>query len=87
MASTALRAVRFFGTVHAQVHAVGKEVNAYRRRGATLLTPETFPAFLATTCVTGLIVGWQIMDRIQDSSVSVLRPQGGSFDMTCTACG
>lgn len=63
MASTALRTVRFFGTVHAQVDAV-------RRKGADLFTPERFPAVLATTCVTGLLVGWQVMDRIQSASVS-----------------
>ena len=62
MASTARLAVRFFGTVHARVHAVRKE-------GADMFTPERFPAFLAATCVTGLIVGWQIMDRIQNAAV------------------
>lgn len=64
MASTARRAVRFFGTVHAQVDSV-------RNKGASLFTPERFPAFLAATCVTGLIAGWQIMDRIQGESVCV----------------
>eukprot|EP00977_Amphora_coffeiformis_P004301 scaffold901_cov167-Amphora_coffeaeformis.AAC.32 len=61
MASTARRAVRFFGTVHARVDAVRKE-------GADIMTPERFPAFLAATCVTGVIVGWQAMDRIQSTA-------------------
>ena len=69
--STARRAVRFFGTVHAQVDAMQSRVHAVRRRGATLLTPERFPAVLAATCVAGLIVGWQIMDRIYSAAVCV----------------
>ena len=80
MASTARRAVRFFGTVHAQVDAVRNEVAAVRRRSANFLTPERMPAILATTCVTGLILGWQIMDRIRDVAVRrhcvTVRPAG-----------
>lgn len=81
MASTARRAVRFFGTVHAQVDSV-------RNKGANLFTPERFPAVLAATCVTGLIVGWQIMDRIQDESVwlstlSVSLLAGDTFSVLC----
>lgn len=73
MASTARRAVRFFGTVHARVDAV-------RREGADIMTPERFPAFLAATCVTGLIVGWNLMDRIQLAAVRLCaRPLKLSF--------
>lgn len=67
MASNARRAVRFFGTVHARVNAIRNEPARLRQ---DLLTPERFPAVLATSCVTGLIIGWQIMDRIQAAAVS-----------------
>lgn len=70
--STARRAVRFFGTVHAQVDALQHRVQAVRQSGALLITPDRFPAVLATSCVTGLIVGWQIMDRIYNAAVRTL---------------
>jgi hypothetical protein len=62
MASNARRAVRFFGTIHNRMDAVRKE-------GASLLTAERFPAVLATSAVTGLIIGWQVMDRIYSKQV------------------
>lgn len=63
MASTARLALRFFGTIHSRVSAVKKE-------GASLFTPERFPAVLAVSAVVGVIAGWQVMDRIQSAHVS-----------------
>ena len=56
------RAVRFFGNVHTRVDSI---------RRADMFTPERFPAVLAATAVCGLLVGWQIMDRIQSAAVRI----------------
>jgi hypothetical protein len=64
--SSARRAVRFFGTVHHRVNVFRAEEAKFRR---DLFTPARFPAFLAVTSVTGLVLGFQVMDRIQDAVV------------------
>lgn len=80
MATPARRAVRFFGTLHARVDAVRKE-------GADLMTPERFPAVLATAAVSGLIVGWQVMDHVQNAAVRVVKGQLGKKNAhQCVEC-
>lgn len=74
--SSARRAVRFFGTVHHQVHHFRAEEAKFRRG---LFTPDRFPAFLAVTSVTGLVFGFQVMDRIQAAAV-------GRWQFSITGC-
>jgi hypothetical protein len=67
MASTASRAVRFFGSIHSSVRSVksGGEANSIKQA----LTTEHFPRFLTFVSVAGVVTGYALMENIHKTAV------------------